>query len=246
MHCAQRQRYGDRPGALAHRSRLRRRPEFLAKPAAVAGRGHHALRDDRSIRGLPDVEHPRVTTNEKWECYAPSRTRASHVHRQMPLAPGMEMELLRSQIDRTVAEDLPRRARRAGGGVEIVRTDSVVHLPSHRVALKRDEEEVAARAEALIAAGGLRLGSQQSNEPGSPVRLQTILQQLEREGRARRSPRVSTSRVSRSTGAPAAACACDGTRRDRRRHLRDCSAPAASSASRCSTISTARVHAARR
>jgi len=65
----------------------------------------------------------------------------SAFHQQSALAPGMEMESLRSQI----APDLPPKIFRAvldalvAAGV-VARDDSSLRLPTHTVALRRDEQ----------------------------------------------------------------------------------------------------------
>ena len=165
-------------------------PEFLAQAGALAlGAVREALRGDASIRALPDVVNVAAcTTNQKWEALraAVSGALAEH-HRQKPLVPGMEMESLRSQI----APDLSPKVFRAVLDALVVekvvaRDDSLLRLPSHRVALKRDEEQVATRAEELIAAGGVTPPDLKQVETTLAVprrQLQAILQQLEREGR---------------------------------------------------------------
>jgi selenocysteine-specific elongation factor len=108
-------------------------------------------------------------------------------HRQQPLVPGMEMESLRSQMAPDLSPKVFRAVLDALIAAQIVaRDDSVLRLPTHRVALKRDEEQVAARAEELIAAGGVTPPDLKQVEAALGVprpRLQAILQQLEREGR---------------------------------------------------------------
>jgi len=165
-------------------------PEFLAQASALLPETvRDALAGDPSVRILPDAGNPTAyTTREKWDTLhaAAVATLAGH-HRQAPLAPGMEMESLRSQV----APDLSPKIFRAvldalvSDGA-IVRAESVLRLPSHRVALKRDDEQVATRAEALIASGGFTppdLKQLETSLGMARPRLQAILQQLEREGR---------------------------------------------------------------
>jgi selenocysteine-specific elongation factor len=165
-------------------------PEFLAQASALSlAAVRDALRDDASVRALPDVENlAACTTREKWQALQAAVAAAlEEYHRQRPLVPGMEMESLRSQI----APDLSPKVFRAVlealvGDKVIARDDSVLRLPSHRVALQRDEAQVAARAEALIAAGGFTPPDLKQVETALGVarpRLQALLQQLEREGR---------------------------------------------------------------
>ncbi len=165
-------------------------PEFLAQagnlePAAVYG----ALRGDSSIRCLPDDRAPAAcTTTLKWNALRDAVVATLHeFHRQQPLLPGLEMEPLRMRI----APDLaPKLYRTLLDGLLteriIARADaSSVRLPSHQVTLRRDEEELATRAEALIAAGGVTPPDLKQIEAALGVprqRLQPILQQLERQG----------------------------------------------------------------
>jgi selenocysteine-specific elongation factor len=102
----------------------------------------------------------------------------------------MEMESLRTQV---AAELTPKVFRAvvdalAEAGV-VVRAESLLRLPTHRVALQRDDAQVAGRAEAMIAAGGVTPPDLKQIEAALAVpraRLQAVLQQLEREGRVAR------------------------------------------------------------
>ncbi len=165
-------------------------PEFLAQAgnlelAAV----HEVLRRDSSIRCLPDPTAPiACTTAAKWNALRDAVVAALRAfHQQQPLVPGVEMEPLRMQI----APDLSAKLYRTlldGLLAEniIARADaSSVRLPSHRVTLRRDEEELGARAQTLIAAGGVTPPDLKQIETALGVprqRLQPILQQLERQG----------------------------------------------------------------
>jgi selenocysteine-specific elongation factor len=165
-------------------------PEFLTQAGNLRIEAvREAARTDPTPRSLPDAENPAAyTTIEKWEAL---RTAAvdtlTTIHRQEPLSPGMEMELLRSRI----APDLSPKIFHAVVDAllaesAIARADSLVRLPTHRVALRRDEEQLASRAEALIAAGGFTPPDLKQIEALLNVprqRLQAMLQQLEREGR---------------------------------------------------------------
>ena len=175
---------------------LRMEPDFAVAPEFLAQAGnlsleavHDAARADPTIRCLPDAQRPAAyTTVEKWE---PLRTavveRLAALHRAEPLTPGLEMESLRSGV----APDLSPKIFRAVidallAESVIARDDSSVRLPSHRVALRRDEAELAARAEGLIAAGAFTPPDLKQIEAALAVprqRLHAILQQLEREGR---------------------------------------------------------------
>ena len=174
-------------------------PDFAVALEFVAQAGNLALEDvravlrrDQTIRVLPDPENPAAcTTDAKWERLRAAVAQAlTDFHRNAPLAPGMEMESLRSQI----APELPVKLFRAvldalvAAGI-IKRQESVLHLPTHRVALRREETELVNRAEALIAAGEFTPPDLKQIESALGVprqRLQTLLQQLEREGRVAR------------------------------------------------------------
>ena len=164
--------------------------DFLAQAGALSfDMVRDALRHASSLRALPDAENAAAcTTSEKWEALRVAvLAELGEFHRQKPLVPGMEMESLRSQI----APDLAPKVFRAVLDALVVekvvtRDESVLRLPAHRVTLKRDEENLAARAEELIAAGGFTPPDLKQVETALGVahaRLQAILQQLEREGR---------------------------------------------------------------
>jgi selenocysteine-specific elongation factor len=165
-------------------------PEFLAQAGALSlDAVRDALSGDTTLRALPDTETMAAcTTKEKWETLRAAVVKSvGDYHRQKPLVPGMEMESLRSQI----APGLSPKAFRAVLDAlvaenVIARTESLLRLPSHRVALQRDEERVAARAEEILAAAGFTPPDLKQVETALGIarpRLQAILQQLEREGR---------------------------------------------------------------
>jgi selenocysteine-specific elongation factor len=148
-----------------------------------------AVATDESLRALPAPDAATAcTTVEKWrqlQDAVVAELRSFHSAR--PLDAGMEMEALRAaaardwspKIFRTLVDAL------AGDGV-VAREQSLLRLPSHRVALRRDEADAAARAEAMIAAAGVTPPSLKDVEKSVGVartKLQTILKQLEREGR---------------------------------------------------------------
>ena len=76
-------------------------------------------------------------------------------HRAEPLAPGLEMESLRSRLPWAVTPRVFRwgieRLVTAG---RLVRADQVVRVPSHRVALDAGAREHAALLARLLAEGG--------------------------------------------------------------------------------------------
>lgn len=115
------------------------------------------LVQDSEILPLPDNVHPEAySVNAKWKRFVEEVAKAlATFHEATPLARGMEMESLRSQlsfsftpkifravIDKLIVEKV------------IVREESVVRLPSHSVKLSGGEQETAARVERLLQEGG--------------------------------------------------------------------------------------------
>jgi selenocysteine-specific elongation factor len=175
---------------------LRLEPDFAVAPEFLAQAGglpvdvvRAALRCDTTVRLLPDAATATAcASTEKWEALRAAAVRTlSDFHVEAPLIPGMEMESLRTQI----APDLSPKIFRAVldalvAAAVVAREDSVLRLPSHKVALRHDEQQLGTRAEALIAAGGFTPPDLKQIESALRVprqRLQIILQQLEREGR---------------------------------------------------------------
>jgi selenocysteine-specific elongation factor len=160
-----------------------------SRSSPPASKPHRLPGGDASIRALPDIENVvACTTGEKWDTLRTAVTDAlAEYHRRRPLLPGVEMESLRSQIAPGLSTKVFRAVLDALVVEKVIaRDDSVLRLPAHRVALRRDEEQVAGRAEELIAAGGFTPPDLKQVETTLGVprpRLQAILQQLEREGR---------------------------------------------------------------
>ena len=113
------------------------------------------LVQDAEILPLPDADHPEAyATLSKWQRLTATVDRVlTDFHARTPLAQGMELESLRSQLafapkifravtDRLVAERF------------VVREQSTLRLPSHRVELSEAEQELSARLERLVADGG--------------------------------------------------------------------------------------------
>jgi selenocysteine-specific elongation factor len=148
-----------------------------------------ALRNHSEVWALPDAANPAAyTTKPKWEALRARVADAlANFHKATPLAPGMEMESLRSGVAAELSPKLFRAVVDALLAEKVlVRDDSLVRLPKHQVTLKHDDEELAARAEALLAAGGVTppdLKRLEAELRVSLPRLRTLLQQLERQGR---------------------------------------------------------------
>ena len=165
-------------------------PEFLAEAGALSlDAVRSALRGDPTLRALPDAETlAACTTREKWEALRHAVVETlTGFHRDAPLTPGMEMESLRSRIAPDLAPKLFRAVLDAlVADTVLTRADSVLRLPSHTVALRSEEEQLGARAEALLAASGVTPPDLKQLEALLAVprpRLNLILQQLEREKR---------------------------------------------------------------
>ena len=188
-------RTSDDAAELTH-TLLRRESEFAVAPELVGqalGLAQDdvlkALRGDSRARLLPDTATATAaTTSEKWEALRKRFTETlAAFHRSSALVPGMEMESLRSQLAPSLSAKIFRAIIDALLAEKLIaRQDSLVHLPEHRVALKSGEQQVAARAEAILAAAGftppdLKLVEAELRVTGTVLRA--ILQQLEREGR---------------------------------------------------------------
>jgi selenocysteine-specific elongation factor len=97
------------------------------------------------------------------------------------------MESLRAQAARDLPPKLFRALIDALVDAKVIGRDgSLLRLPSHRVALRSDEADAAARAEAMIAGGGVTPPSLKDIEKAIGVpraKLLAVLKQLEREGR---------------------------------------------------------------
>jgi selenocysteine-specific elongation factor len=131
------------------------------------------------------------TTAVKWDAIKQFILDAlARHHREEPLAPGLEMEALRSRLPYEVAPRgfralLDRLARETG----IVREESVVRLASHKVQLGGAIGELGTRSEQLLREAGYQppdvkqLAEALKLAPPDMSRLRTVLSALEREGR---------------------------------------------------------------
>src|SRR5262249_45018328 len=91
----------------------------------------------------------------KWERFASIALDAvAAKHRAEPLAPGLEMEALRSRLPWEVTPRVFRWGiERLVAEGQLVRAEQVVHLPSHRVALDAGARERATELEQLLVDG---------------------------------------------------------------------------------------------
>jgi selenocysteine-specific elongation factor len=147
-----------------------------------------ALVDDAIRVADPGGPDASWTTLRKWDRFAGIALDAvSAKHRAESLAPGLEMESLRSRLPWEVTPRVFRwgieRLVTAG---RLVRADQVVRLPSHRVALDAGAREHAALLERLLAEGGFtppdlrQLGETTGLAARAVLEVLTV---LEREGR---------------------------------------------------------------
>ena len=149
-----------------------------------------ALKDPRFVR-LSLGEEEGFTTSSKWsELKDVALEALTRHHREEPLAPGLEMESLRSRLPYEVA---PRAFRalidRLGRETAIVREESLLRLKSHQVKLGGATGELGGKIEQILNDAGfqppdlkqlaeaLKLGA-----TGIP-RLRSVLAAIEREGR---------------------------------------------------------------
>jgi selenocysteine-specific elongation factor len=185
--------------AAAAQAFLDMTPEFASDRATVAQalnldepQAAAALAGADAVVPIPDATAAEAyTTLGKWAQLEQATTASvAAAHREQPLAAGLEMESLRAQLPWDVAPKVFRwcveRLVTAG---RLVREDSVVRSPQHRVALTRGERELGARIEQLLAQGGFTPPDlrQLEETTGSPrKRLLELLTVLETEGRVAR------------------------------------------------------------
>jgi len=182
--------------ATAARTLLAMVPELAGDRAVVAqALGVDATTVETALAGVPDVvpipdaKGPEAwTTAEKWERYAAALLAlVAAAHAAKPTDPGVEMEHARAQLGAGVAAKTFRWAvERLVGAGRLARDDSVVRLPSHRVALSSDARTLGERVASVVAGAGFTppdlrvLGSELGAEPR---RLAEVLGVLEKEGR---------------------------------------------------------------
>jgi selenocysteine-specific elongation factor len=141
---------------------------------------------------IPDARAPEAwTTAGKWaRLDALACEAVAAEHRERPLAPGLEMERLRAELPWDIsAKDFRWCVDRLVAAKRLVRDDSVVRLPGHRVALGADARALGDRVERLLAEGGFTPPDLRQLEDVTGVarrRLADVLGVLEGEGRVAR------------------------------------------------------------
>jgi selenocysteine-specific elongation factor len=173
-------------------------PEFASAVGTIA----HALdlqEDDAAaalavapgILPIPESAPEAYSTSAKWERLAAAACReVAAAHDAHPLAPGLEMESLRTQLPWEVSAKVFRWCvdRLVAAGT-LAREDSVVRLPGHRVALGDDDRALGVRVEQLLVQGGFTPPDlrQLEEATGAPrKRLTDVLGVLESQGRIAR------------------------------------------------------------
>jgi selenocysteine-specific elongation factor len=184
--------------ATAARTLLALVPDFACERAAMAqALGADADALTRALAGaaadvivaMPDATAPDAwTTREKWERFeAETIALVAAAHAARPTDPGVEMEHLRSQL---AADVSPKTFRwcvdRLVRAKRIVRDDSIVRLPTHRVALDDGARALGARVEAMLSTGRFTPPDLRQLEEATGTerrRLVEVLGVLEKEGR---------------------------------------------------------------
>ena len=144
------------------------------------------------VLAIPDPRAPEAwTTAAQWRRLEAAACEAvAAAHRAEPLAPGLEMESLRTQLP----WDVPPRVfrwciERLAAARRLVREESVVRAPGHRVALGAAAHALGARVERLLAEGRFTPPDlRQLEEATGAARkaLVDVLGVLEAEGRVAR------------------------------------------------------------
>jgi selenocysteine-specific elongation factor len=141
---------------------------------------------------IPEARAPEAyTTDAKWERLAATACAAvAAAHRAQPLAPGLEMESLRTQLPFEVAPKIFRWCiDRLIAARRLAREESVVRAPEHRVALGSEARALGTRIERLLAEGRFTPPDLRQLEEGTGIprkRLLEVLAVLDAEGKVAR------------------------------------------------------------
>ncbi len=114
------------------------------------------LKEDNEVLPFPDSSHPEAySTRVKWNRLVASVEKClSTFHIESPLALGMEMESLRSQLSAGLTPKIFRVVtERLMDAKVMVREGSVLRLKSHSVTLSQEDTVVAAKLERCIEEG---------------------------------------------------------------------------------------------
>ncbi len=141
---------------------------------------------------IPDGSSPEAYTTEDLSRQLEDAVLAAvaAAHREQPLAPGVEMESLRSGLPWAVAPRIFRSCiDRLVAARRLVREESVVRSPDHRVSLGADARALGDRVERLLADGRFTPPDLRQLEDATRAgrdRLADVLGVLEKEGRVAR------------------------------------------------------------
>jgi selenocysteine-specific elongation factor len=149
-----------------------------------------ALKDPRFIK-LSIGDEEGFTTRAKWDALGRFALAAvTQHHAAEPLAPGLEMEALRSRLPwevstRAMRSIVDRLARETG----IVRDDSVLRLATHQVHLGGAAGKLGAQLEQALEAAAFQppdltqLVAELKLAPATVAQMRTVAAALEREGK---------------------------------------------------------------
>ncbi|TMB52233.1 MAG: selenocysteine-specific translation elongation factor [Deltaproteobacteria bacterium] len=189
---------GGDPTAAA-RAFLDLAPEFASDLETVAqalnlreDEARAALASAPGIVPIPDGSSPEAYTTADLSRQLEDAVLAAvaAAHREQPLAPGVEMESLRSGLPWAVAPRIFRSCiDRLVAARRLVREESVVRSPDHRVSLGADARALGDRVERLLADGRFTPPDLRQLEDAMRAgrdRLADVLGVLEKEGRVAR------------------------------------------------------------
>jgi selenocysteine-specific elongation factor len=167
-----------------------RSPSWLAAAADLPAAAVQSIASHSRIEALPGAGAVEAfTTRERWAEWLEALLKAlGAYHGEHPLLPGMDLELLRSQLPYPVAGRLFRAiVDRLATEKKIVREENLVRLPAHRVKLAAPERAATTEIETLLETGAYTPPDvkQMSETLKLPVkRVLELLAALEREGKA--------------------------------------------------------------
>jgi selenocysteine-specific elongation factor len=116
------------------------------------------LSQDPDILPLPDAQHPEAySVITKWQRLTAEVDRIlANFHQRTPLAQGMEMESVRSQLSFAFSPKLFRAVvDKLAAEAIVVREESSLRLPSHSVTLNEAEQAAATHLQQVLDDGGL-------------------------------------------------------------------------------------------
>jgi selenocysteine-specific elongation factor len=152
-----------------------------------------ALDDERFI-GFGSGDDASFTTAARWaDLKGRVVTTLTRFHHENSLAPGMEMEELRSHLPQAITlRDFRLMVERMSIEAGLVREDSRIRLKSHRVQLTAAQGDLSARLERVLNDAGFQppelrqLAEQLQMTVSELPRLRTLLAAMERENRVAR------------------------------------------------------------